>query len=58
MVRSPMFAINKISNRFIRELVRAKYFGEPLEIIARKRGDSLKYVKESDIDTFYQNLGK
>lgn len=53
-----MFAINKISNRFIRELVRAKYFGEPLEIIARKRGDSLKYVKESDIDTFYQNLGK
>ena len=56
--KTAMVAINKISNRFIRELVRAKYFGQPLEIIVRKRGDSLKYVKESDIDAFYQNLGK
>ena len=50
-----MLAINKIKNKTIQDFVRAKYLGKPLEIIAKKKSENFQYIKESDIDAYYQN---
>ena len=50
-----MLAINGIENKVIRDFVRAKYLGKPLEIIAKNKNGTLQYIKEADIDSFYNN---
>ena len=50
-----MLAINKIKNKTIQDFVRAKYLGKPLEIIAKRKSENFQYIKESDIDAYYQN---
>ena len=39
-------------------LVKARYLGKPVEIIAKKKGDTLQYLRESDIDKYYAGIGK
>ena len=55
-----MLYIDKIKDRgiSIKGLVRNKYLGKPLEVLAKKRGDTYQYIKKSVIDDFYLSGGK
>ena len=53
--KTVMLAINEIKNKTIQDLVRAKYLGKPLEIIAAtKKNGTIQYIKEADIDAYYR----
>ena len=55
--RTAMKTIDGIDNKLIRSLARARYLGQPLEIIARAKGNSVQYVREPEIDRYYQEMG-
>lgn len=50
--KEAMIVINGLDPA-IREMVRARYFGKKLDIISRKKSNTIQYIRESDIDAFY-----
>ena len=39
----------------IKGLIKARYLGKPVEIIAKHKGNTIQYIRESDIDRYYAN---
>ena len=37
----------------LKGLVKARYLGKPVEVIAKHKGKSVQYVRESEIDRYY-----
>ena len=51
--KTAMLMIDKIQGKMIKGYVRTRYLGKSIEIIAQKKGDSVQYIRESDIDRYY-----
>ena len=40
-------------DNLVKGLAKAQYLGKPLEIIAKHKGQTIQYIRESDIDRYY-----
>ena len=44
---------NMRSDSTLKGLLKARFLGLPVEIIAKRKGKSVQYVKEAEIDRYY-----
>ena len=42
----------------LKGLLKARYLGLPVEIIAKRKGKSVQYVRESEIDRYYDERSR
>ena len=42
----------------LKGLLKAHYLGLPVEIIAKRKGKSVQYVRESEIDRYYDERSR
>lgn len=56
--KEAMLAIDSLPvDSTIKGLLKARYLGRPVEIIAKRKGKSVQYIRESEIDRYYEQRG-
>lgn len=54
--KAAMMQIDRMNaDGMLKGLIRARYLGRPVEIIAKHKGNTIQYIRESDIDRYYAN---